>query len=263
MTAVRALLGLAAVMLAAAAIYLFSEHARDAERSAARHALDARLAELEGRALAVGSPLACLNGAAGDAVETACERVIFGRPETTAAAVTFMGARIDLFTDVVAFNKRERNYELQLSGLRRAIETDRYGVAAHVLATRDGCTAERCALFASLRDTNIIQSNLRSSVFDQYVGRHAPRWEQQPGATAPAAETPLAAAPPLASGEPPRIPSANVDFPSAASIPPVSIMNAEPKLPAGSDSQASSPAPAAPSTPPSQPRRSQNPAPAR
>src|SRR5690348_7678105 len=43
-------------------------------------ALAARYAELTARALAPGSVLSCLGGAAGEAIESACERKIFGRP---------------------------------------------------------------------------------------------------------------------------------------------------------------------------------------
>jgi hypothetical protein len=131
-----------------------------------------------------------------------------------------------------------------MAGPRRAIELDRYGIAAHVLATRDGCTPENCAAFAFLRDTTALKANLKARVYDQYVSRYAAAWNKaEPEKQAPVAAgqpdqrnapgAPVAAVP----GEPSQptgVPvSSKYDFPSAASIPPVSIMNSEPALPKG------------------------------
>jgi len=128
---------------------------------------------------------------------------------------------------------------MDYAATRRALELDRFGLSAHVLATRDGCTAERCPAFALLNDANVIKSNLKAQVFDQYVSRYAGDWNK----AAPVAEkeTPVARAP--ESTAPAKTPLASqYDFPSAASIPPVSIMNAEPPLPKeASDVQAAQP----------------------
>ena len=128
-----------------------------------------------------------------------------------------------------------------MAGLRRAIELDRFGIAAHVLAVRDGCTAERCAAFALLRDADVIKANLKAQVFDQYVSRYAADWNK----AAPVAEKAGAGRSPARLSRPPpaKTPvSSKYDFPSAASIPPVSIMNAEPPLPKeATDAQAAQP----------------------
>ncbi len=88
-----------------------------------------------------GSPLACLDAMAGDAVERSCERTLFATPEAMASAVSYAAAQINLFADVSAFvNRGNSEMEPLLASLRRAVETDRYGLVAHVLATRDGCT---------------------------------------------------------------------------------------------------------------------------
>jgi hypothetical protein len=119
-----------------------------------------------------------------------------------------------------------------MTGTRRAVELDRYGFAAHVLATREGCTAEQCAAFAWLHDTAAIKANLKAQVYDQYVSRYAAAWGKEPDKQVPvansAAPAPVAAAPEAPTGVPV---SSKYDFPSSASIPPVSIMNAEPPLP--------------------------------
>jgi hypothetical protein len=210
-------------------------------RAAERRAFRERAAQLTAQALAPGSALACLDGVAGDAVENACERAVFAGPRTTAAAVAYMAARLTLLADALSFARRDDpDFAANFAGLRRAIELDRFGIAAHVLASRDGCTAERCAAFALLKDADVIKSNLKAQIFDQYVSRHAGGWnkgepkaatEKEPMAAAPA----TAGAPVARTAEPAgtreKTPLAKgYDFPSAASIPPVSIMNAEPPL---------------------------------
>jgi hypothetical protein len=126
-----------------------------------------------------------------------------------------------------------------MAGPRRAIELDRYGIAAHVLATRDGCTPENCAAFAFLHDTTALKANLKARIYDQYVSRYAAAWNKtEPEKPAPVAAAPVPGAPVAAvPGEPSQptgVPiSSKYDFPSAASIPPVSIMNSEPALPKG------------------------------
>ncbi len=241
----RLLLPIAAVVLAGLAVMSVLARLAQDERGAERRALAQRNAELTAQALAPGSTLACLDGAAGEAVENACEKIVFAGPQSTANAVAYVAARLTLLSDGLAFARHgDPDFAATLTGLRRAIELDRFGVVAHVLAMRDGCTADRCAAFALLGDTNVIKSNLKAQVFDQYVSRHAADWnksepvaEKQAPAPQPA---PVASAP-----EPPaKTPVANkYNFPSAASIPPVSIMNTEPPLPKeATDAQAAQPA---------------------
>lgn len=205
------------------------------ERTVERNALMARDAELAARALDPASALACLDGAAGDAIETACEKKIFATPQSAAAAVAYVTARLSLLADGARYaGHADPAFAAKLAGMRRAIELDRFGIAAQVLAVRDGCTAERCAAFALLGDANALQANLKAHVFDQYVSRYVEAWnETEPAAKQPqaSAQTPVASAaePPVVAGGHPA--SAPFDFPSAASIPAVSIMNPEPKAP--------------------------------
>jgi hypothetical protein len=203
------------------------------ERVLERNALMARDAELAARALDPASALACLDGAAGDAVESACEKKIFASPQSAAAAVAYVTARLSLLADGMRYaGHADPAFAAKLTGMRRAIELDRFGIAAQVLVVRDGCTADRCAAFALLSDANALQANLKAHVFDQYVSRYVEAWnETEPAAKQPQASTqpPVASAtePPVVAGGHPA--SAPFDFPSAASIPPVSIMNPEPK----------------------------------
>ena len=265
-------LALAAAFAAGVALSVFvvvNQMALDRD-AADRRALLQRGTELTAAAVAPGSPLSCLDSGAGDAVDTACEARIFADPQSAAAAVAFIGARLDLLEEAAITQPSALK---AMAASRRAVELDRYGIAAHVLASRDGCTAERCAAFAWLTDAAAVKANMKAQAFDQYVSRHAAAWN----APAPATEPPAAvsSAPPAA--EPAPVKSAAVSapeqvahplsskytLPSAASIPAVSIMNAEPPLPKGA-AEAQAAAPKTDATPgddvPMPPKRPQAPA---
>jgi hypothetical protein len=237
----------AVLAIAGIGVMAILDRMAEAERSAERRALSLRYAELTAQVLVPGSALSCLDGAAGEAVENACEKLVFAGPQSTAAAVAFMAARLTLLSDGLTFARTsDPGYAAALSGLRRAIELDRFGLAAHVLAVRDGCTAERCPVFALLHDANVIKSNLKAQIFDQYVSRYAGNWDKTESMVPMAEKQPPAMAPVAGLAEAPAkapVPD-KYDFPSAASIPPVSIMNAEPKLPRdAADTQAAAPTP--------------------
>jgi hypothetical protein len=205
------------------------------QKAAERRALLQRNAELNIGAMAPGSVLACLDGGAGETVENACEKAVFANPQSAAGAVAYMAARLNLLADAQAFAKTGDGAVLDaFASARRALELDRYGLTAHVLATRDSCTAEQCAAFAWFRDTAVLKANLKADAFDSYVSRYSAAWnkeseKQTPVASAPPAPAEVASAPAATSGHTPL--SSKYDFPSSASIPAVSIMNAEPPLP--------------------------------
>jgi hypothetical protein len=179
--------------------------------------------------------LSCIDDLAGEAVLTACEKSLFGSPESAAAALTYASSQIThltAFGDVAAANK---NLTPELQMLRRAVERDRYGLMAYVLAVRDHCTASDCAAFQSLTDNHQIVANMDERAYDGLIARYAPLWN------APAATTGAVAtlAPSMPTGKP-----TNADFPSAASTPAVSIMTPEPVV------AATSPAPRGPASTP-------------
>ncbi|HEY4142665.1 MAG TPA: hypothetical protein VGM57_14685 [Pseudolabrys sp.] len=218
-----------------AVVNTITQDSQNSRAAADRRAFVQRGAELNLGAMAPGSMLSCLDAGAGDDVEAACEAKVFADPGTAAGAVAYTAARISLLAEAYA---AQPSVLAVMAGPRRAIELDRYGIAAHVLATRDGCTPENCAAFAFLRDTTALKANLKARVYDQYVSRYAAAWSK------PEAEkhTPVAAVQPdqrnapgapvaAVPGEPSQptgVPvSSKYDFPSSASIPPVSIMNTE------------------------------------
>jgi hypothetical protein len=219
----------------ASAVFVFQQSAK-AERAAERRSLATRAAALTAQTLLPGSALGCLEGDVGEAVEAACERALFARPEAVASAVAYTGARLLLLADGLDYASRaDPAFAETLAGARRAIELDRYGIAAQILATRDGCTADKCPFFALLSDAGTLKANLKVRAFATYVARYTANWATEdkapPVADKPAqpAVSPQASAP--AAGAPAPVAS-KYNFPSSASIPAVSIMNAEPPLPA-------------------------------
>jgi hypothetical protein len=180
--------------------------------------------------------LSCIDDLAGESVETACERVLFGSAESAAAAVSYAASRLSrlvAFGNVATANK---NMTPELEALRRSIQRDRYGLIAYVLVVRDHCRPSDCLAFRSLTDRDQIAANMVNQTYDVLVSRYAPSWNApapapttvaalpQPIPGAPAATA--AALPPLSPGATGKPTTA--DFPSAASIPPVSIMTPEP-----------------------------------
>jgi hypothetical protein len=185
-------------------------------------------------AMAALPALSCIDDLAGEAVLTACEKSLFGSPESAAAALSYASSQITRLTgfgDVAAANK---NLTPELQMLRRAVERDRYGLMAYVLAVRDHCTPSECAAFQSLTDNHQIVANMDERTYDGLIARYAPSWSAPAATTGPIATL----APSLPTGKP-----TNADFPSAASTPAVSIMTPEPVV------AATPPAPRAPAPP--------------
>jgi hypothetical protein len=232
--------------------------------AAEQQAIEARSLDLATRALAPGSALACLDAMAGDVIEDACEKALFASPEAAAGAVSYVAAQLSLLAWA---NDRTRPARTGSSTaqLRRAIEADRFGMVAHVLAERDGCTPDRCAAFALLQDTSRVSANLAERPFEALVKRYATAWPAT--GSRPVAGTPPPVATVTTPASPPK-PANNLYFPSSNSIPPVNIMTAEPAAPPTHDTTGAGEAPTPPRKPTAgtpQPRQqaSPNPPPAR
>jgi hypothetical protein len=239
-----------AVLLGAWLAFTMLDRLLIGERSADRRALQARSGELTARAIMSGSALACLDANAGEVVERSCEKTLFATPETVAAGIAYIAARLSLLADGLEYAERiDNSYALQLEGIRRALELDRFGLVAHVLKNRDGCTVEACPSFALFRDKTKVVANLIGDPFEGFVGRYAASWEERTvtatGTTAPVNPTTAQTSAP----NPPSRVSSRWDFPSSKTIPPVSIMDPEPVGPApkpgqAPESSASAPKPA-------------------
>jgi hypothetical protein len=161
--------------------------------------------------------LSCIDDLAGETVLMACEKALFGSPESAAAALSHAASQITRLTalgDVAA----GRNLTTEQLSMRRAVERDRYGLMAYVLAVRDHCTVSECAAFRALADRHQIVANMNERIYEGLISRYAPSWN------APAGSAPVVAlAPSAPTGKP-----TNAEFPSAASTPPVNIMTPEP-----------------------------------
>ena len=165
--------------------------------------------------------LACVDDLAGETVLTACEKAVFGSPESTAAALAYAARQISRLTSFGDAATADKHMTPEIEALRRAVEHDRYGLMAQVLVVRDHCTPSNCDAFKSLADRSRIASNIEERVYDSLVGRYSTGWNAAPAA--PAIPPVAALIPGVPTGRP-----TNAEFPSAASTPAVSIMTPEP-----------------------------------
>jgi len=218
------LIGAAVVFVVALMGWWAVDYLSRRDLAAERRALDVHAFELATRALTPGSALGCLNAIAGEMVEDACEKALFASPEATAAAVSYVAAQLSLLRSA-GEQVRRGSMSPGVAAMRHAVETDRFGVVAHVLAARDRCTPDHCAAFFLLEDASRIRANLAEQTFDAQVKRHMANWPTGEGR--PVAANPASAAPSPAPVASTRTPN-NLYFPSSASIPPVNIMTAEP-----------------------------------
>jgi hypothetical protein len=198
-----------------------------------------------------GSALGCLDAIAGETVEGACEKALFASPEATAAAVSYVAAQLSLLASARELGHPGGTNPGTLA-LRRALEADRFGIVAHVLAVRDGCAPDQCSAFAWLGDTSRIKVNLAERPFDARIRTYAADWSAA-GARA-LASTPPSPAPSAAAKAP-----NNLYFPSAKSIPPVNIMTAEPPPAQRPPQDTTGAAEAATPTPPRRPPQAGSP----
>jgi len=199
------------------------DHFTTRQLSARQQAFESRALELATRALLPGSALPCLDAIAGDVVERACEKAIFASPEATAAAVSYVAGQLSLLVsdnDLVGRTAPS----LRTTQLRRAIEADRFGIAAHVLAVSGGCAPDRCTALALLHDASRVTKNLAERPFDALVELYSAGWPA--GGNRPAtSNSPRAAAEATPDAGSKSV--SNLYFPSSSSIPPINIMTTE------------------------------------
>ena len=236
---VGVLFGVAALVVIAFSAWSFADHFILRQRAAEREALNARGLQLTAAAMAPGSPLACLDGIAGEMVNASCEAAIFRSPETVAAAVAYVEARLRLLADGYDYVHRvDRPYDSALTVLRSGLEADRYGFVAHVLMTRDGCSVDSCAIVGRLlRDSGPVKANINARTLENHIGRYAGTWSGHNSSPA-AVASPLQAPPPVAATMSGPVTTKPIDFPTAASIPPVSIMTEPPAAPVSAPAEA-------------------------
>ena len=169
--------------------------------------------------VALAPALACLDGLAGESVEAACEKAVFGSADTAAAAVSYAAGQMSRV--IAASYARALTPEQQF--LKRAVERDRYGLVAQVVSVRDRCVVTDCPLFrvaVGLRTRS--RPNMNDRLYDALVARYSPSWTSAAASRAVARRRP-ARRRSCATGRP-----NSVDFANSAAIPPVNIMTPDP-----------------------------------
>src|SRR5215472_1022999 len=189
---INTLFRVAIVAVAIFAGWFYVQRTEQQEHLTERRLLEERSAALSARAVAPGSALSCLDELAGETVETACEKAVFASPEAVAAAVTYVTAKLALLADGSDLARRtDGAFTAEVEQLRTALELDRFGIVAHVLATHHGCTVDKCELLAQFSENSHVVGNLRDHTFDEQVTKFAANWNSPPraapdGAAAPA-----------------------------------------------------------------------------
>jgi len=226
-TVINALSRVGIVAVAVFAGWFYTQRTEQLALTAERRLLDERATALMARAIAPGSALSCLDQVAGETVEIACEKAVFASPETVAAAVSYVAAKLALLADGSDLAQRtDAALAAELAPLRAALELDRFGIVAHVLASRPDCTADKCDALMQFSDQSHVAANLRDHTFDEHITKFAANWNDPPRA-----------APDRAAAATPVPVSPRYDFPSSQSIPAINIMVPEPGAPrAGSAS---------------------------
>jgi hypothetical protein len=217
---------IAIVLILAATTALALNHLAARDRAAEERVLEGRAFQLRMHTLTPGSALACLDATPGKLVQDSCEKALFASAESTAAAVSYVAAQLSLLADGRRHaGARGLSYSTELTTLLRAIEVDRFGIVAHLFATRRGCRPDHCDFFALLEDASRVSANLAERPFESYVKTHMAEWSAAGSRSLVSNSAPASfAAPPLAGARP----SSKLFFPSASSIPPVNIMTSEP-----------------------------------
>jgi hypothetical protein len=200
--------------------------------------------------------LSCIDDLAGDSVAAACEKALFGSADSVAAAVSYAAGRLSRLTAMGDVSAANKSMSPELDALRRSVERDRYGLIAHVLATREHCEPARCTAFRSLSDYNQVATNMAERTYDGLIARYEQSWNAPVATVAALSQPAPQMAPPPAPGTTGKPTTA--DFPSAASIPPVNIMTPEPltgmaaaarPAPLSANAQSLAPPPATPAAP--------------
>jgi len=247
---------------------LYRDHAEEGR------AIQQRILDLTALETGSQSALGCLDVSPGDPLEEMCERTIFANAQTVASANAFVATRLSVLGDALAYASGAR---LPAAGavmaLRQAVENDPFGIVAHVLAARYGCSPSQCSAFAMLADTSKVVANLNAGTFDNLVARYVLTWQLQGGPAAAltgagSAVTAISSlpgqGPPVVAPVPGAFPNLHgvsggvapkgLNVPPASSIPAVSIMTEEPRTsPAPAGTPPGQHAPASHTTPRAQP----------
>lgn len=228
----RPMLGLALILgatIAAAAVALVA--ARNSTTQATQ-LLEGRFTAMRSSALASGSVLACLEPDLGSAIVQRCEAALFTNPGALAAAAAYSAERLAWLSDALKIPAPRRSAALvdAIARTQNALQRDRFGIVASLLAETRGCTAAACEAFALLPDPGRVRDQMREQFLQSSLARYealSAKPQSPEVSPQPAPETQASAPPPPAPTRKP-IPD-KYALPSAASIPAINIMVPEPE----------------------------------
>src|SRR5215469_12393682 len=237
---IAAAVGIVTIALASAVVsgLLYRDHAEEGR------VILQRIFDLTALEAGSQSALGCLDVSPGDPLEEICERTIFANAQTVASANAFVAARFSVLREALPYATAVRSPSAgAVVSLRQVVENDPFGIAAHVLAARYGCSASQCSAFAMLTDVSKVVANLNARTYENLVSRYAPSWQEQggPAVSAFPGQGPAAAAVSSLLGQGPPVvapvlgspnlravptgaPPKGLNVPPASSIPAVSIM---------------------------------------
>jgi hypothetical protein len=212
----------ALVAVVGGAAFFAINHLEQAARLADRRGLEERAAALGLQT--VQPAVACADVGADKAIAPACERSLFAEPQRVAASLALARQRLAFVSDALDYAAREPAFAERIVATRRALETDPYGFVAFVLASDDKCTADACARFRLLRDTNRIKENLRERRFEALVAKYEEGWREPkpvvrvepPVPAVPNTEPPYPPPAPVVTAPPPSPPAPSATAPAPA-----------------------------------------------
>src|SRR5690606_932758 len=121
--------------------------------------------------------------AGGALVHEACERALFASPEQVAAALNYVGARLDVLREIAVLPGRDQAaYESLRAPIVRSLEADRFGLVAQVLMARDDCKPADCYAFDLLKRRDRLVANMNEGAYEARVTRFASAWSDKAGA---------------------------------------------------------------------------------
>jgi hypothetical protein len=166
----------ALVAVVGAAAFFGLNHLEQAARLADRRGLEERALALN---LQTALPaVACADVGADKPLGQACERAQFAEPQRVAAGLALARERLALVSDALDYSARDSGFGDRLSATRRALEADPYGFVAFVLASENNCTADSCARFRLMRDSNRVKANLRERRYESLVAKYEDGWRE-------------------------------------------------------------------------------------
>lgn len=167
---------LALVAVIAGAAYFGLKQYEDNSRFAERKAIEERAATLLAQANLPGSILGCLTTGIQAELDEACERTVFAEPQRVASAIGVTADRLALLYDATTFAAREPAFLDRFDHLRKSLESDPYGIVAHILATEHKCLPDSCPRFRMLKEVDKVKANLSSRKFDGLLAKYKERW---------------------------------------------------------------------------------------